>query len=98
MAYMLFSVHNNYDQPDHNLVAWWSGKPSFDQLAKAMGTTFPAPNDDTTLAVVKVWEMKEATVDQVLYWMATMKEGHDLPIRPSMQETQTKRKTKREAG
>lgn len=30
----LFSIANNYDQPDHNLEAWWSEKPSPETLAQ----------------------------------------------------------------
>ena len=33
----LFGVENNYDQPPHNLVAWWKEKPSFEVLMSALG-------------------------------------------------------------
>jgi hypothetical protein len=29
----LFSIANNYDQPDNNLIAWWSEKPSAEILS-----------------------------------------------------------------
>jgi hypothetical protein len=32
----LFSIANNYDQPEDNLEGWWVTKPSLDQLRKAI--------------------------------------------------------------
>lgn len=53
----LFSVDNNYDQPENNLVAWWLEKPSFDELAKALGWgCFPCETDEGTLYVVNLWQ------------------------------------------
>jgi hypothetical protein len=55
--FCLFSVQNEYDQPDHNLVCWWSEKPSFDALAKAIGLGgFPCAEDCLTLFVVNLWQ------------------------------------------
>lgn len=34
--FCLFSIENNYDQPDNNLIAWWSEAPSEDQLIKVL--------------------------------------------------------------
>lgn len=36
-VWLLFSIVNDYDQPENNLEAWWKDKPSFDTLAKAVG-------------------------------------------------------------
>ena len=33
-AWALFSIENNYDQPDNNLVAIWKSKPTIAQLHK----------------------------------------------------------------
>lgn len=53
----LFSVENNYDQPEHNLVAWWAEKPEFGVLAKAAGFgDFPSRKSEDTLAVVDLWQ------------------------------------------
>ena len=35
--WVLFSIYNDYNQPDHNLVAWWNNKPTFEKLANAIG-------------------------------------------------------------
>lgn len=59
----LFSVENNYDQPDDNLVAWWAEKPSFDTLAKALGWgAFPCVTDEATLYVVNLWQGADSQV------------------------------------
>lgn len=53
----LFSVDNNYDQPENNLVAWWKDKPSFDQVAASIGFgCFPCETDYATLYVVNLWQ------------------------------------------
>lgn len=62
--YALFSVENNYDQPQNNLVAWWGEKPSFDILAKAVGYgCFPCATDEGTLIVVNLWQGGEVKDD-----------------------------------
>lgn len=33
----LFSIANEYDQPQHNLEAWWTVKPDFDALYIVLG-------------------------------------------------------------
>lgn len=35
--YCLFSVANLYDQPPHNLVAWWSNQPTVKDLIGVLG-------------------------------------------------------------
>lgn len=56
--YALFSIDNQYDQPDNNLVAWWHEKPSLETLANALGGKFPSNSDEMTLKIVKVWGME----------------------------------------
>lgn len=51
----LYSVENNYDQPDCNLVALFKNKPSIELLAKAIGKSFPCSSDSDTLAIVSIW-------------------------------------------
>lgn len=74
----LFSVENNYDQPDNNLVAWWTDKPSFDILAKAVGLAgFPCDSNDMTLYIVNLWQGIEGQIRQgeTLYRLKEIKEG-----------------------
>jgi hypothetical protein len=64
----LFSVDNNYDQPPNNLVAFFSTvKPSIEELAKAIGYSFPNDLDDITLAIVKIWAGEEVRISETDY-------------------------------
>lgn len=74
----LFSVENNFDQPENNLVAWWSEKPSFDLLAKALSLEgFPCASDELTLYVVNLWqgEAKQIRQGETLYRLELLGEG-----------------------
>ena len=35
----LFSIANEYDQPENNLEAWWYEKPTFNMIAKLFNIT-----------------------------------------------------------
>lgn len=72
----LFSVDNNYDQPDHNLVAWWPVKPSLEVLFKTLGVTM-GENDEHTVGVVKVWSGGDEKVDyqDTRYRLRLVEEG-----------------------
>lgn len=59
----LFSIENQYYQPDNNLVALFKNKPSLELLSKALGLSFPCSNDSDTLTVVNIWN----NVDGVSY-------------------------------
>jgi hypothetical protein len=61
--YALFSIDNNYDQPDNNLVAWWHDKPSLEVLSKALGYSFPSDSDNVTLSIVKIWGGERQRLD-----------------------------------
>ena len=51
----LFSIENQYDQPENNLVALFKEKPSIELLADALGRSFPCDKDSETLAIVNIW-------------------------------------------
>jgi hypothetical protein len=53
----LFSVDNNYDQPNNNLVAWWSEKPSLEILGSALGVKL-GEKDSEAVFLVNVWTGK----------------------------------------
>lgn len=36
----LFSIANNYDQPENNLEAWWFNKPNTEEIAKIIGIVY----------------------------------------------------------
>lgn len=50
----LFSVDENYDQPDHNLTAWWQTRPSIEKLATFLTVRLGA-DDQQTINLVKIW-------------------------------------------
>lgn len=51
----LFSLDNDYNQPGHNLVAFWHKKPTLDQVANALSRNFPGRTDEETLTIVNIW-------------------------------------------
>lgn len=57
----LFSVDNNYDQPDRNLTAWWQTKPSIEKLAGFL-TVKLGECDDQTVKLVKIWSGEQHTL------------------------------------
>ncbi len=74
----LFSVENNYDQPQNNLICWWREKPSIETLAKALDLRFPASSDSETLAIVKVWSGEGARIIETDYRLEEVEEGERL--------------------
>lgn len=71
----LFSVENNYDQPNNNLVCWWREKPSIETVAKMIGETFPCRDDNDTLAIVKIWSGEGARIHETDYRLENVEEG-----------------------
>ena len=72
----LFSVDaQNHNQPDNNLVAFWSVKPSIEVLAQALGQKFPAADDAVTLAIVKIWGGDTQEIANTDYRLQTVEEG-----------------------
>ena len=78
MMKALFSVENNYDQPDNNLKCLWVDKPTLEELAKAMGTVFPNSSDDVTLIIVKVWSGSDERLGNTDYRLEDVKFGEIL--------------------
>jgi hypothetical protein len=73
----LFSVEQNYDQPDNNLVCWWREKPSLETLFNTIGVEM-GKRDDTTVAIVKIWAGDPQDVDTTLYRLEAVSEGRKL--------------------
>ena len=71
----LFSIDQNYDQPDNNLVAWYQTKPSIEQLAKDLGKAFPSTDDETTLTIVNIWAGKGGIIFNTDYRLEEISEG-----------------------
>lgn len=71
----LYSVENNYDQPNYNLVALFKNKPSLELLAKAIGKPFPCSNDSDTLTIVNIWSNLDGSgyrIDNTDYRLETV--------------------------
>lgn len=69
----LFSVENNYDQPQNNLVAWWKNKPQLETLAEALGRKFPGADDDETIFIVNIWSQKTTKDSHGTIWRFEIK-------------------------
>jgi hypothetical protein len=54
LIWCLFSVSQEYDQPDNNLVAWWAEKPSLEELFSLFSVKM-GEDERQTVAVVKVF-------------------------------------------
>lgn len=71
----IFSVDNNYDQPDANLVAWWPDKPKIEVVGSMIAEGFPCRVDEHTLAVVKVWSGEEARIGETNFRLEQISSG-----------------------
>jgi hypothetical protein len=79
--FCLFSVDNNYDQPDNNLVCWWQKKPSLEQMFKALEvdpTLGGSYNEANIVAVVKVFSGDGASINETDYRLEEVEEGKNL--------------------
>ena len=79
----LFSIENNYDQPDNNLEMWWSQKPSLEQLFGVFNISTDSP-PDRVVAVVDLWRHTSAAFmpdgpSNARYRLQEVKEGERLP-------------------
>ena len=55
----LFSISNDYDQPNNNLEYWWTEKPTIEQVGTAMEKPINNVNDETIVKIVGVWQGQE---------------------------------------
>lgn len=73
--WFLFSQVNDYNQPANVLVAWWQEKPSIETVAAALNCVFPADDDETTLAIVKIWSGEECRINNTDYTLRIVSGG-----------------------
>lgn len=76
----LTSVDNDYNQPPNNLVAWWSTKPTLEQVCQAvLSQNFPPSTDEQVIQVVKIWNGEPVRVGSEMsgtdYTLKELKEG-----------------------
>lgn len=70
-----------YDQPENSLVAYWTEKPTLEQVAKMIGTTFPGRDDDETLRIVNIWSGQciRMPADDTDYWIQQVQANKKVP-------------------
>ncbi len=90
----LFSIDNNYDQPEHNLVRLWQFKPSIETVAQALDRPFPCQKDEDTLAVVRLWNGEEVRLGNTDYRIQEIQFDLPMPPRPSELNMPVRRKRK----
>lgn len=52
----VFSIANNYDQPDNNLVGWFQQKPTIHRLAEFMKINFATADQEQILFITGLWQ------------------------------------------
>lgn len=72
----LFSVDNNWDQPNCNLVCWWTRKPTVQMLTTALG--YPAFPCVHHLDIVAIWREETTRIINTDYRIEEVSEGEIL--------------------
>lgn len=69
----LFSIANLYDQPNNNLVAWWSNRPSFEVILSAVNGSLG--DEKTIIAAANLLQGRETKVGEDLFRLEEINEG-----------------------
>ncbi len=69
----LFGVENAYERSESDFITWWSKKPDFETLAKALGVEFRG--DETILNVVNIHQGAGRRIGNVDYNLSEIEEG-----------------------
>lgn len=69
----LFSVENNYDQPQNNLVAWWPSKLTMDILSTVL--EIPFKGDENVLNIVHVYQGQVERIGETDYRLEEISAG-----------------------
>jgi len=75
--FCLFSVANNYDQPENNLVRFWFNKPSIEELSRFLGLPLDKAQDEQVVKVVSIWQGIRTLLDSTgeAYRLQYVEEG-----------------------
>lgn len=71
--YCLFSMDNQYDQPPHNLEAWFEEKPTIEELFKHF--VVDMSNNELVVKVVHLWNHQKVRIGETDYWFDKVKPG-----------------------
>jgi hypothetical protein len=75
----LFSIDNNYDQPDNNLVCFWTEKPTLDILGQALNIGLLSAIDEEIISLVDIWRGNRARLHfDTEYRIQEVEEGERL--------------------
>jgi len=74
--FCLFSIANDHNQPENNLVAWYSGRPTLEQLARGLGLEFKG--DDNILDIVNIHQGPTRRIGDCDYRLESVAEGERL--------------------
>ena len=73
IIWALFSVENDYSQPDNNLVAWWRRKPDIGIILNMIGGAYD--RDDSVVAAAHIFTGDGARVGNTDYRLESVLEG-----------------------
>jgi hypothetical protein len=71
--YCLFSIKNEYDQPDYNLEIFWNEKPGIEFLMKYFNVNIE--DNNKVLEIVNLWQGKETRIQNTCYRVRKVEEG-----------------------
>lgn len=71
----LFSIANDYDQPENNLERWWITKPSLEQLFRTLLIEPSKATDWQIVAATRVWAGEPQTIGEYHYRLVEVEEG-----------------------
>lgn len=71
--WVLFSIANEYDQPENNFEAWWYEKPTFNMLAKLWNIDVDLKIGNSTIG--KILKEQEVRWCNTNYRLREVKEG-----------------------
>ena len=76
VIWVLFSVENNYDQPENNLEIFWREKPSLEQLAKViLAKTLGKLTTEQIVSIVELWTGKPTGFHNATCRLESIAEG-----------------------
>ena len=80
--YCLFSVYNDYDQPDFNLEDYFYDNPSLNDISNLIYTRdLEHLSDDAILAVVSIKKGEETRINNTDYRLEKVEERTNLRIK-----------------
>lgn len=71
--WVLFSIANDYNQPESNLEGWWSEKPTFRMLADFFGINVDLRKENRQIG--QLFEGKEVILFRSAFRLEKIKEG-----------------------